>query len=66
MVGVALDFRRPPFVAFYEQADGIRAKRHGRGIKLRFAERQPIGLLNVRNDVLFRSTAATGKTSKSQ
>ena len=66
MIRVAFDFRWAPFVAFHQQADGIGAKRHRRGIKLRLAESHPIGLLDVRYDNLFRSAAATGKTGKRQ
>src|SRR5260370_34967481 len=41
MIGVAFNFRRPPFVAFHEQSDRVRANRHRRGIKLRLPEGPP-------------------------
>ena len=66
MIGVAFDLGRTPFVAFHQQADGVRAKGHRRGIKLRLAEGHAIGLLDVWHDVLFRSAAATGKAGKRQ
>ncbi len=66
MVGVTFDFRRPSLVAFHQQADRIRPKRHGRGIKLRLAEGHPIGLLDVRHHVLLGRAAAAGETRKSQ
>jgi len=61
MVGIAFDFRRTAFVAFHQQADRVRAKRHGRGIKLRLAESQSIGLLNVRHNILLWRAPTAGK-----
>src|SRR6267378_2230160 len=55
MVGIAFDFGWSPLVAFHEQADRVRSKRHGRGIKLRLAESQSIGLLDVRHNILLWS-----------
>ena len=66
MIRVAFDFRRATFMAFHEQADGIRTKRHGRGIKLWLAGDQSIGLLDVRYDVLFRCATAAGEACKRQ
>jgi len=66
MIGVPFDFRRAPLVAFHEQPDGVCTKRHRRGIKLRLAESQSIGLLDVRHDVLFRRAAAAGEARESK
>ncbi len=60
VIGIAFDLRRSPFVAFHKQTNRIRAKRHRRGIELRLAESQSVGLLDVRHDVLFWSPAAAG------
>ena len=66
MIGVAFDLGRTTFVAFHQQTDRVCAKRHRRGIELWLPEGHPIGLLDVRHDVLLRSAAAPGKARKCQ
>ena len=53
-------------MALHQQANGIRAKWHCCGIKLRLAEGQSIGLLDVGHNVLLRRAAAAGETGKCQ
>jgi hypothetical protein len=66
MIGIAFDLGRAAFVAFHQQADGVRAEGHGGGVKLGLAEDQAGGLLDVGDDGLFRGAAAAGKAGESQ
>ena len=64
MIGIALNFRRAPFVAFHENADRIGTEGHHRRILLRLAQNQSVGLSYIWNDVLFGSSAATGHSGQ--
>src|SRR3989442_2021859 len=66
MVGIALDLRRPPFMAFHQQTNRVSPKWHGGSIKPRLAQDNAVRLLDLGDDVLFRRPPATTKTLKSQ
>ena len=66
MIGIPSDIGGPAFVAFHQYADGVRAERHGGGVKLRLAQNQPVRLFHIRNNVVFRGFAAARQTRKRQ
>src|SRR5215472_1121955 len=66
MVGIPFDLGWSPFMTLHEQANGVGAERHGGRIELRLTGSYTIGLLDVRNDILFRRTSAAGKARERQ
>ena len=66
MVRIPFNLGWPPLVTLHEQANGVGAERHGRGIKLRVAGNHAIRLLDVGNDVLLRRAAAAGEARERQ
>jgi hypothetical protein len=58
MIGIPGHVRGAAFVALDQHADGVRAERHRRGVKLRLAQNHSVGLLHVRNNELLRFPAA--------
>ena len=66
MIGIAFEFRGPPFMAFHQNANRRGAKRHGSGIKIRPAQNEAIGLFHIRNDVIDVWTSAARKSRQRQ
>jgi hypothetical protein len=66
MIRVALELGGAAFVAFYQNSDGIRAKRHGGRVEIRLAQDHAVGLLHVRDNVGDIGTPAAGHTGEGQ